>query len=78
LLDFDRAAQAEAALELAKLDVRLELHLRQNLMAPERHLMAYTKVLTTAEKLYVNPCGSTPLRTPSGSVWPVLRTLTAA
>jgi hypothetical protein len=56
LLDFDGAARAEAALDLAKLDVRLELHLRRNLMAPERYLLAHTKVLTTAEELHVNPC----------------------
>ncbi|MEN3343951.1 MAG: hypothetical protein V7635_527, partial [Arthrobacter sp.] len=46
---------AEAALDLAKLDVRLELHLRRNLMAPERYLLAHTKVLTTAGEQHVNP-----------------------
>ena len=37
LLDFDSTARAEAALDLANLDVHLELRLRENRMAPERY-----------------------------------------
>lgn len=55
LLDFDDTAQAEAALDLANLDVHLELHVRQNRMTPARCLMAHTQVLAAADKLQVSP-----------------------
>ncbi|MGY2743786.1 phosphotransferase [Arthrobacter sp. UYCu723] len=55
LLDFDSTARAEAALDLADLDVHLELHLRQNHMTPERYLTAHTQVLAAAEELHVSP-----------------------
>lgn len=55
LLDFDETVRAEAAFDLAKLDVRLELQLRQNRMAPARYLTAHTQVLAAADELHVNP-----------------------
>lgn len=55
LLDFDSTARGEAALDLADLDVHLELHLRQNQMAPARYLIAHTKVLAVTEELHVSP-----------------------
>lgn len=55
LLDLDNAARAEAALDLADLDVHLELHLRQNEMTPARYLTAHTRVLAAAEELHVSP-----------------------
>lgn len=55
LLDFDDTAQAEAALDLANLDVHLELHVRQNRMTPARYLTAHTQVLAAADELNVSP-----------------------
>jgi aminoglycoside phosphotransferase (APT) family kinase protein len=55
LLDFDDAAQAEAALDLAILDVHLELRLRKNRMAPERYSTAHAEVIAVAEALQVSP-----------------------
>jgi hypothetical protein len=55
LLDLDSTARAEAALDLANLDVHLELHLRQNHMTPARYLTAHTQVLAAAEELHVSP-----------------------
>lgn len=55
LLDFDSTARAEAALDLADLDVHLELHLRENTLAPARYLAAHTQVLRAAEELHVTP-----------------------
>ena len=55
LLDFDGTVRAEAAFDLAKLDVRLELQLGQNRMAPARYLTAHTQVLAAAEELHVSP-----------------------
>jgi hypothetical protein len=55
LLDFDEAAQAEAALDLANLDVHLELHARMDRMTPARYLAAHTQVLAAAEQLHVSP-----------------------
>ena len=54
LLDFDSTARAEAARDLAGLDVHLELDLRQGLMAPARYLIAHAMVLAVAEELRVN------------------------
>jgi hypothetical protein len=55
LLDFDKTARAEAALDLADLDVHLELRLRENRMAPARYLTAHTQVMAAAEELHVSP-----------------------
>lgn len=55
LLDFDSTARHEAARDLAGLDVRLELHLRNNRMTPARYLTAHTQVLATAEELHISP-----------------------
>jgi hypothetical protein len=55
LLDFDEGAQAEAALDLANMDVRLELHRRRNQLSSARYLTAHKHVLAVAEELHVNP-----------------------
>lgn len=55
LLDFDSTARHEAARDLAGLDVRLELHLRNNRMTRARYLTAHTLVLAAAEELRVSP-----------------------
>ncbi|CAI3803727.1 phosphotransferase family protein [Pseudarthrobacter sp. MM222] len=55
LLDFDSTARAEAARDLAGLDVHLELDLRQGQMTPARYLTAHTQVLAVAEELQVTP-----------------------
>jgi aminoglycoside phosphotransferase (APT) family kinase protein len=54
LLDFDDAAQGEAARDLANLDVHLELRLRQNTLTPERYAVAHTAVMAAAEQLQVS------------------------
>jgi hypothetical protein len=55
LLDFDSTARAEAARDLAGLDVHLELDLRQGQMTPARYLTAHTQVLAVAGELQVSP-----------------------
>ncbi|MDQ0823267.1 hypothetical protein QFZ79_001009 [Arthrobacter sp. V4I6] len=55
LLDFDGTSRAEAALDLAGLDVHLELHLRQDRLTRPRYLTAHEQVLTAAEDLHVSP-----------------------
>lgn len=55
LLDFDEGAQAEAALDLANMDFRLELRRRRNQMSPARYLTAHNQVLAVADELHVNP-----------------------
>lgn len=55
LLDFDDTAQAEAALDLANLDVHLELRVRQNRMTGERFFAAHTQVRAAADLLQVSP-----------------------
>jgi len=55
LLDFDEGAQAEAALDLANLDVRLELTRRRNHLSSARYLTAHNQVLAVAEELHVSP-----------------------
>lgn len=55
LLDFDSTARAEAARDLADLDVHLELRLRENRMGLARYLAAHTQVLAVAGKLHVSP-----------------------
>ena len=55
LLDFDDAAQAEAARDLAYLDFHLERRLRRNNLTPARYLKAHTEVLGVAEQLQISP-----------------------
>ncbi len=55
LLDFDENCRAEAALDLANLDVHLELRLRQKLLTTRRYVIAHRQILATAEKLRVSP-----------------------
>lgn len=55
LLDFDDTAQAEAALDLANLDVHLELRARQCRMSSDRFLAAHIRILAAAEELHVSP-----------------------
>ncbi|MCU1533123.1 MAG: hypothetical protein JWO49_2694 [Arthrobacter sp.] len=55
LLDFDSTARAEAARDLAGVDVRLELHLRHDRMTPARYLTAHSQVLAAAGELHVSP-----------------------
>lgn len=55
LLDFDKTARAEAALDLASLDVYLELRLREGRMTAARYRMAHAQVLSTADELHVTP-----------------------
>ncbi|MDQ0848702.1 hypothetical protein QFZ65_000640 [Arthrobacter sp. B3I9] len=55
LLDFDDAAQAEAARDLAYLDFHLERRLRRNNLTPSRYLKAHTEVMAVAEQLQVSP-----------------------
>ncbi len=55
LLDFDDSAQAEAALDLANLDVHLELHARVRCISVDRYLAAHTRILAAAEELHVSP-----------------------
>ena len=54
-MDFDKTARAEAALDLASLDVFLELRLRENRITPARYQMAHTHVLAALDELHVNP-----------------------
>ena len=55
LLDFDESCRAEAALDLANLDVHLELRLRQHLLTTRRYVIAHRSVLATAHELHVSP-----------------------
>jgi hypothetical protein len=55
LLDFDEAAQAEAARDLANLDFHLELRLLRHSLTPARYLTAHTAVLAVAEQSQVSP-----------------------
>jgi aminoglycoside/choline kinase family phosphotransferase len=66
LLDFDDAAQAEAALDLAVLDVHLELRLRKKRMPPERYSTAHAEVIAVAEELQVSPSR---FRAYSDAIW---------
>ena len=54
LLDFDDAAQSEAARDLANLDVHLELRLRRNTLTPPRYAEAHAAVMEIAEQLQVS------------------------
>ncbi|MCU1531182.1 MAG: hypothetical protein JWO49_753 [Arthrobacter sp.] len=55
LLDFDESSRAEPALDLANLDVHLELRRLQNRLTRRRYLIAHRQILATAEKLCVSP-----------------------
>ncbi|MEC5179608.1 phosphotransferase [Arthrobacter sp. CG_A4] len=55
LLDFDESCQAEAALDLANLDVHLELRLLQRRLTLRRYGIAHRQVLTAADMLQVSP-----------------------
>ncbi|MCX2749711.1 hypothetical protein OOZ51_18120 [Arthrobacter sp. MI7-26] len=55
LLDFDENCRAEAALDLANLDVHVELRLRQKLLTTRRYVIAHRRIVTTAERLRVSP-----------------------
>ncbi|WP_314193758.1 hypothetical protein [uncultured Arthrobacter sp.] len=55
LLDFDEACRAEAALDLANLDVHLELRRRQNLLSGQRFAIAHTSIVSAASHLHVSP-----------------------
>ena len=55
LLDFDDTAQAEAARDLANMDVLLEIRARQGSLTPARYRTAHTSILTAAEELHVSP-----------------------
>jgi hypothetical protein len=55
LLDFDDTAQAEAALDLANMDVHLELHARHPRTSLDRYMAAHTRILAAAEELHVSP-----------------------
>ncbi|QDY89994.1 hypothetical protein E7Y32_07055 [Arthrobacter sp. UKPF54-2] len=54
LLDFDDAARAEAALDLANLDVHLEFLVRQGRITPARFLAAHRQVMAVAGRLRVS------------------------
>ncbi|MCX6497266.1 MAG: hypothetical protein NTU93_00515 [Arthrobacter sp.] len=55
LLDFDDTARAEAALDLANLDVHLEFLVRQNRLTPARYRTAHRHVVAAADRLEVSP-----------------------
>jgi hypothetical protein len=55
LLDFDEACRAEAALDLANLDVHLELRRRQNLLSGQRFSIAHASIESAASHLHVSP-----------------------
>ena len=55
LLDFDEAARAEAAADLANLAVHLELRLRQGRLTAARYQAALRQVLAAAAELRVTP-----------------------
>jgi hypothetical protein len=55
LLDFDEAARAEAAADLANLAVHLQLRLRQGRLTAARYQAALRHVLAAAEELRVTP-----------------------
>ncbi|MFE4543531.1 hypothetical protein [Arthrobacter sp. NPDC056727] len=55
LLDFDESCRAEAALDLANLDVHLELRWRQKLLTTRRYIIAHSAVMSAAAGLDVSP-----------------------
>lgn len=66
LLDFDDTSQAEAARDLANMDVLLELRTRQGRLAPARYRIVHNQILAAAEELHVSPGR---FRTYSDVVW---------
>jgi hypothetical protein len=54
LVDFDEAARAEPALDLANLDVHLDVRLRQQLLTPERWAAAHAQVRAAVGQLGVS------------------------
>lgn len=55
LLDFDAAARAEAARDLANLDVHLALRHHLHLLTPDRYAIAHAQVLAASTDLHVTP-----------------------
>jgi hypothetical protein len=55
LLDFDESCRAEAALDLANLDVHLELRWQQHRLTTRRYTLAHAAVLSAARRLQVTP-----------------------
>lgn len=55
LLDFDETCQAEPAMDLANLDVHLELRRLQRLLSAQRYRIAHGEILATAHRLQVSP-----------------------
>ncbi len=55
MLDFDDAARAEAARDLAILDVHLDLRRRRHSLSPPRYRRAHAHVLAVANQLDVTP-----------------------
>ena len=55
LLDFDDTAQAEAARDLANMDVLLELRARLTRVTPARYQAVHQQILAAAEELHVSP-----------------------
>lgn len=55
LLDFDESCRAEAALDLANLDVHLELRRFQKLLTARRYAIAHREILAAAAELRVSP-----------------------
>ena len=55
LLDFDESCMAEAALDLANLDVHLELRWRQHRLSARRYAIAHSAVMSAASSLHVSP-----------------------
>jgi hypothetical protein len=66
LLDFDDTSQAEAARDLANMDVLLELRARQGRLTPARYRTVHTQILAAADELHVSPGR---FRTYSDVVW---------
>jgi hypothetical protein len=54
LVDFDEAARAEPALDLANLDVHLQIRLRQQLLTPGRYEAAHAQVQSAVEALGIS------------------------
>lgn len=55
LLDFDDTAQAEAARDLANMEVLLEIRVRKGRITPARYLTVHNHILAAAEELHVSP-----------------------
>ena len=70
LLDFDEACRAEAALDLANLDVHLELRRRQKLLTARRFAIAHASIVPRPGACTSARNGSTRMPLPPGSAWP--------